>query len=366
MSIGKMPILSFGGFLAVTPELLRSRRREIDGRWVVSAQLDLSLYPPHPMERNYVEQDLVNLNRTQLVALVERQITKWPLPRGRLSKENMPSLRAILLNPTNGFTTTIFNTNTTMGSTAGNIRSDLQTAGISSTNPAPVPNIPDDRLNPTYTEYFVEFNSNEPVESLVTNPTLLVIPQNNRLNLRVDRIAPLRNVSAAADLAAEAAFQSLIPSAATSIPTASGSAIRIKEPTAKEMNWLKDKIAARPGYAKLNANRNKILQNVDRVEHWRFVCEVTKAIYKKPWPNEISSFRTIPKGAIQKVLQIGTTAFAEATQMKEIIECYTAEGDNFSQEVADEITKSEEEDPKATGLKAFLQRWEKEHPVQLE
>ncbi|KAJ7621825.1 hypothetical protein B0H17DRAFT_1151726 [Mycena rosella] len=97
------------------------------------------------MERNYVEQDLVNLNRTQLVALVERQITKWSLPRGRLSKENMPSLRAILLNPTNGFTTTIINTNTTMGSTAGNIRSDLdlQTAGISSTNPAPVPNIPD-------------------------------------------------------------------------------------------------------------------------------------------------------------------------------------------------------------------------------
>lgn len=58
-----------------------------------------------------------------------------------------------------------------------------------------------------------------------------------------------------------------------------------------------------------------------------------------------------------------TTALAEAIQMVGIINCYTAEGANYSAEVAAEISKSDDQEPRATVLKAFLLQWEKDHPV---
>ncbi|KAJ6472974.1 hypothetical protein DFH09DRAFT_1343681 [Mycena vulgaris] len=72
----------------------------------------------------------------------------------------------------------------------------------------------------------------------------------------------------------------------------------------------------------------------------------------------------IPKGAIRKALDMGNTAFTEATQMIGIINTYTAEGPNFSQEVVDQTTRSNEEDSKATELKGFLQDWQRHHSNQ--
>lgn len=46
----------------------------------------------------------VNLKRGELVALIARQMDKWPYPPGKLGKENMPKLKAVLLDPTYGFT----------------------------------------------------------------------------------------------------------------------------------------------------------------------------------------------------------------------------------------------------------------------
>ncbi|KAJ6484560.1 hypothetical protein DFH09DRAFT_1106458 [Mycena vulgaris] len=134
---------------------------------------------------------------------------------------------------------------------------------------------------------------------------------------------------------------------------------RIREPSTQEIAWLKGKIT----HAKFASSHNKILQNADRVEYWRFVFAVDEAFYKKPWPKEISN-KMIPKGAIRKALDMGNTAFTEATQMIGIINTYTAEGPNFSQEVVDQITRSNEEDSKATELKGFLQDWQRHHSNQ--
>lgn len=45
------------------------------------------------------------LKRLGLVSLIERQLDKWPLPKGKLSKVNKPDLKAKLLDPALGFTT---------------------------------------------------------------------------------------------------------------------------------------------------------------------------------------------------------------------------------------------------------------------
>ncbi|KAJ7719544.1 hypothetical protein DFH07DRAFT_784604 [Mycena maculata] len=183
-------------------------------------------------------------------------------------------------------------------------------------------------FNKSYTEYFVQITANEP---LVFETQLLVIPKNDRLNLRVLRIphADIRRVDP------EINWDSLIDGASASAAT--GSAPRTKEPTDRELEWIKAEIKALPGYAKFEANRSKPLQNIDRVEHWRLRRSLA--------------------------LQMGSTMLAEAIQMIGIIDCYTTEGIHNSKEVVAQISKSDEKDLKATVLKGFLIQWEKDHPV---
>ncbi|KAJ7720454.1 hypothetical protein DFH07DRAFT_784391 [Mycena maculata] len=208
-------------------------------------------------------------------------------------------------------------------------------------------------FNKSYTEYFVQITANEP---LVFETQLLVIPKNDRLNLRVLRIpqADIRPVDP------EINWDSLINGASASAAT--GSAPRTKEPTDRELEWIKAEIKALPGYAKFEANRSKPLQNIDRVEHWRFAFNADKKFYKSNWPSDISTSK-ITKVPIQLALQMGSTMLAEAIQMIRIIDCYTTEGVHYSKEVVAQISKSDEKDPKATVLKGFLIQWEKDHPV---
>ncbi|KAJ7718676.1 hypothetical protein DFH07DRAFT_784853 [Mycena maculata] len=304
-------------------------------------------------------------------------------------------------------------------------------------------------FNKSYTEYFVQITANEP---LVFETQLLVIPKNDRLNLRVLRIpqADIRPVDP------EINWDSLIDGASASVAT--GSAPRTKEPTDRELEWkapgsstkgwspnflkfslkkplvgvvwglkkplsdkgghmtagvlsdlekpllgqdysdfslkkphfgqqnckflpskshfcgpsfggasrglewIKAEIKVLPGYAKFEANRNKPLQNIDRVEHWTFAFNADKKFYKSDWPSDISTSK-ITKVPIQLALQMGSTMLAEAIQIIGIIDCYTTEGIHYSAEVVAQISKSDEKDLKATVLKGFLIQWEKDHPV---
>ncbi|KAJ7503974.1 hypothetical protein B0H11DRAFT_2352940 [Mycena galericulata] len=353
-------------------------------------------------------------------ALIQRQISKWPLPQGKLQKENKANLKAKLLDPSLGFTTVNPLTPGVISSpvpaVSQGILSDpideASRTGSSGAERTSVVNeevkdihllVDDSRptsevvrtfqrvkvamvdskeceeggwrvkssdiisalqnspgrlygrgrigvpahFDGSYTEYFVQMNTDEPIGALAFDPELLVIPRNNRLNLRIGR-----------------GWQasSSVATATESVSGSSGSVARIKEPTTREIEWLKDRVKILPGYTNFEANRHKNLQNLDRVEYWRFAFNVDQQFYKTSLPAEIST-RKITKPAIQQVLQIGTTALAESIQMIGIIDRYTAQGDNYSAEVAAEISKSVQEDPKATVLKAFLIQWEKDHPV---
>ncbi|KAJ7482826.1 hypothetical protein B0H11DRAFT_1914912 [Mycena galericulata] len=171
------------------------------------------------------------------------------------------------------------------------------------------------------------------------DPELLVIPKNNRLNLRIGCI-PQGNSQPTDPKQGWQAFSSV---ATESVSGFSGSVARIKEPSTREIEWLKD-------------------ENLDHVEYWRFAVNVDQQFYKTSWPAEISTGK-ITKPAIQQALQMGTTALVESIQMIGTIDHYTAQGYNYSAEVAAEISKSDQEDPKATALKAFLVQWEKHHPA---
>ncbi|KAJ7119295.1 hypothetical protein C8R46DRAFT_1050884 [Mycena filopes] len=196
-----------------------------------------------------------------------------------------------------------------------------------------------DRLHPTYTEYFVELIAEQPIEMLT--------------------ISNLPPATAFGDSGLSPASTS--PGAvAGSSNSSTGVEARLQDPL-REIEWLKSKLSTRLGYAKFTTSHHKILQNVERVRYWRFAADFTSDFHKKAWPHDVSSSKTISKAAIEKALQMSRSALVDANQMIELIDRFTAEGSNYSQQVADTVDKSDDEAPSAANLKAFLKEWDSEH-----
>ncbi|KAJ7022809.1 hypothetical protein C8F04DRAFT_1194162 [Mycena alexandri] len=220
-----------------------------------------------------------------------------------------------------------------------------------------------DRLNSSYTEYFVEIIANKPVEMLAVSPELLVISQDNQLTLRVDAVRlSIFSVSKVTLNQHKLILPGVLPPAPPLVATAIGelnaadrARPRVREPTQQEIEWLKKQLSTRPGYTQFDANHNKVLQNVEHVRYWRFAAYFSRVFHKQTWPQEISSpSKGISKGAIEKALNMSRSALLDATQMIEIIDRYTAErDDNYCEEVENEISISNEDVPKAATLKAF-------------
>ncbi|KAJ7476528.1 hypothetical protein FB451DRAFT_1396775 [Mycena latifolia] len=383
-------------------------------------------------QRPYVEADLTGLKRADFVRLIEQQITKFPHPKGHLSKINMADMKKLLLDPAMGFTMAI----TTEHDGALSPRADYgpsshvpeadvegesvpqeahttkdlrpvqllvsdHRAPFSPTKVSQHVDLPfidvvgctdtewrtssvelfdalqrslgrlegsgrmgiPDRREAQYTEYFVTFHTDEVTQTFATNMANIVIPPGNRLEIVVHRVRlPKREREHSPSPDPAAAFQSLIPS--TSEPS-SPAATRVRHTPEAGILWLKDKIQKRPGYETFHSNQGKVLQNLDRVEYWKFAAEVSHIFFKASWPAEIASFK-ISKTAIEKALGIGATTLSDAITMTRIIQTYTADGPNQSAEVVAEVTKSGElVVPGAGALKLFLQTWEKEHPINM-
>ncbi|KAJ7442509.1 hypothetical protein B0H11DRAFT_2093975 [Mycena galericulata] len=112
----------------------------------------------------------------------------------------------------------------------------------------------------SYTEYFVQMNTDEPIGALAFDPELLVIPRNNRLHLRIGRIP--QGSSQPVDPEQGWQASSSVATATEYVSGSSGSVARIKEPTTREIEWLKDRVKILPGYTNFEANRHKNLQNL--------------------------------------------------------------------------------------------------------
>ncbi|KAJ7511369.1 hypothetical protein B0H11DRAFT_2183351 [Mycena galericulata] len=210
-----------------------------------------------------------------------------------------------------------------------------------------------DHQSSNYTEYFITFNDDE--ATFAPHLTNLVVPKENRLSLRVHHLLLLKREHSPSPTPADTA-QSLIPSSSAATTT------EVSNKPASIL-WLQEKIQRRPGYVKFRSNRGKVLQNVDRVEFWRFAAEVSEMYCKTSWPSHISN-KKITRSAVETALEIGSTSLTDALNMTRIIKLYTTEGPNKSDEVVTEIGKSQENIiPGATALKLFLQKWENEHPI---
>ncbi|KAJ7843453.1 hypothetical protein B0H13DRAFT_1909380 [Mycena leptocephala] len=153
-----------------------------------------------------------------------------------------------------------------------------------------------------YTEYFVTFNVEDKAKIFSPNLRNIIIPDGNKLELRVD---PAHNK--------RPRISSPIPSSVVESSHPSSGSLVAKPEAAVDTGvaWLLEKIEKCPGYTKFHSNRRKVLQNPDRVESWRFAAQVTATFHKTSWPAEISSTTT----AIEKALCISTTSLNEAINM---------------------------------------------------
>ncbi|KAJ7843187.1 hypothetical protein B0H14DRAFT_2585828 [Mycena olivaceomarginata] len=132
-----------------------------------------------------------------------------------------------------------------------------------------------------YTEYFVTFNVEDKTETFSHNFPNIIIPDGNKLELRVDPNKHPRTLSPIPLSVSE-----------SSGPSLSALVARPQAPVDAGVTWLREKIEKRPGYTKFHSNRGKVLQNPDRVESWKFAAQVTSTFHKTSWPAEISS-RTV-------------------------------------------------------------------------
>ncbi|KAK7056130.1 hypothetical protein R3P38DRAFT_3566747 [Favolaschia claudopus] len=214
-----------------------------------------------------------------------------------------------------------------------------------------------DREDNKYTEFFVTFNSAENEQVFAPSMSNIIIPRTNRLELRVEHHPNLLPTSSQTKT-------EMIPAESNS-PRSTSTLPKIPDDAVK---WLQEKIEKRTGYATFNSNRNKVLQNRERVEFWKFAAQVVTMFHKTAWPSSIlsiSSTKTITMDAIQKALRIGATTLNDAVKMTRIVEIYTREGPNYSEEVDSETRKAEEplENVGASTLMAFLQQWAGNHPI---
>ncbi|KAJ7925385.1 hypothetical protein B0H13DRAFT_1863223 [Mycena leptocephala] len=188
-----------------------------------------------------------------------------------------------------------------------------------------------------YTEYFVTFNAEDKTETFAHNLSNIIIPDGNKLELRVD---PVHNKHPrTSSPIPSSVFESSGPSSGALVakPQATGDA---------ELAWLLEKIEKHPGSIKFNSNRGKVLQNPNRVESWIFAAQ------------------RISKAAIEKALGVSTTSLNEAVNMTRIITIYGCDGPDRSAEVIAEVSKIQPAEALgASALKSFLQSWANDDPI---
>ncbi|KAJ7791510.1 hypothetical protein B0H14DRAFT_2624890 [Mycena olivaceomarginata] len=203
-----------------------------------------------------------------------------------------------------------------------------------------------------YTEYFVTFDVEDKTETFSHNPSNIIIPDGNKLELRVQNKCPRTSSPV------------LLSVSESSGPSSGALVAKPQAAVDAVVAWLREKIEKRPGYTKFHSNRGKVLQNPDRVESWKFAAQVTSTFHKTSCPAEILSTTKISKTTIEKALDISTTSLNEAINMTRIITIYGGDGANRSEEVIAEVKKIQEVDALgASALKSFLQAWANDHPV---
>ncbi|KAJ7268273.1 hypothetical protein C8J57DRAFT_1509474 [Mycena rebaudengoi] len=230
------------------------------------------------------------------------------------------------------------------------------------------------RENPSYTEFFSTIAGFEYQESdLHVNARLIIPPANAPLSLTLNlTIAAIGGAKIAEqpesppDLVeellgwAKTKSEALLNPPSTSVRSNRKRTIQLL--TDAELSWIMGRVKHMPGFDMFESNQCKRLNNLARVNYWKFSAHFSAQYHKTQWPSGISLLggNTIKKSAIEVALKMGTTALAHAINMTRILSIYY-DGPQRSSEVVGRVEATGEMDSDA--LAKFLVQWEKDHPI---
>ncbi|KAJ7229901.1 hypothetical protein GGX14DRAFT_409593 [Mycena pura] len=203
----------------------------------------------------------------------------------------------------------------------------------------------EDPTDPGRKRYFCQISSTALLKDVITSPIQLQVPESSRLKIYVEHAEPATNTPAL--LLHELSCSD--PEGPVSELWQSGPSSG-RSPTKRsshadlgEVNWLKSQLAGRPGYKESQRSQGRKLTNKDRVAFWEFAADFSTTAGKP-----------VKKVAIEKALSMGTT---QAKKMNKILEKYGESG-----ECAPEVVeRASAETVDGHVFSDFLIAWEKSH-----
>ncbi|KAJ7025322.1 hypothetical protein C8F04DRAFT_1269351 [Mycena alexandri] len=215
--------------------------------------------------------------------------------------------------------------------------------------------------HPEYRTYFAKVTKDLPWDKVEPIPPCVIIPRGNCLDIFVEHVEDTLSQTISQTLGT---FNSNDPAAKPlevarhRADNAAGTASSINA----DVEWLAEEIKILPGYSDFNKNRHKVQQNVGVVASWKFVVLVAKTYFGNA--SHIPSRngkKKITKGSIHQAVGLRSTAFTQAEHAVHIIDRYGEGGSSPAQAVIDRIELVVDKPEGAKGLYPFLVGWEKDH-----
>ncbi|KAJ7729463.1 hypothetical protein B0H16DRAFT_1697194 [Mycena metata] len=369
------------------------------------------------IEVSYTAED-VNVLKPKLIALVQRQVSKWPggdfKPRDK--KLTVAILQEVLLNPSYGFTKQVTESSPPLspqpddsrdGSMQGSAHRSpdpefeekwvellIEDTRTSSKTIQPVCLWVCDNLgckegewradskdlllelqtsisplagsfklgyqssvHPDYRIYFIKVTTETPWNETVASVPCVTIPATNTLKIFVE---PAETDPGTFNSCEPTIKPLEVARHRANTSDVSGPSI----PSANaDIEWLKEEIKTLEGYAHFTQHRHKVQQNVGVIESWRFIALVSKTYSGKlsHVPGRSGRPRKIKKSSMHKALGLSSSAFTQAENAVRILNIYGEGGSKPAQEVIAETEIRLEKPEGAKVLYPFLVEWEKDN-----
>ncbi|KAJ7232919.1 hypothetical protein C8J57DRAFT_1250273 [Mycena rebaudengoi] len=352
----------------------------------------------------YEKADLSGILKKELIAMVERQVEKWPYLGGfdpKAKATTASRLRAVLLDPKNGFTHAVRVTLPSpppdisldgdnipdgdhVGCAPGEWRADLgdllgELQASNSAVTGPVKLSYRDPENVEYRVCFVKVADDALLEEAQPFPALVTISATKCLEIFIEHA---EDVYFHAEPRIGLYHRTSQPEALGQFHVQDGNAkpleiARQRQQAATTPNnhvdtngdiqWLTEQIKTLEGYADFQDNRRRVQNNSGVVASWKFMDNVATTYFGQPSHIVITNSskgrekKKIQKQSIQKALGVGSTTLNQAQVAIHILRCFGDGGTSPAQDVIDHVSL-EEDDPKgAKALYPFLVEWERRH-----
>ncbi|KAJ7228270.1 hypothetical protein GGX14DRAFT_554374 [Mycena pura] len=210
----------------------------------------------------------------------------------------------------------------------------------------------DDPKEPGWKRYFVKMTGSEALKNAPTFPAQLTVPEDSRLKIFVEHSGPMNIRKRERSPSDEHHGQ---PSG---VSTVTPPKKRTSHPDQKDVDWLKELLSPRPGYAEFQASQNKKLTNKARVVFWQFAAQFSSEHFNKPSGAAERQGKSVKKVSIESALAMSATALSEAERMTKILEKFGQDGEMTTQEVMDQAGATSTD---GHALIKFLDDWNKSH-----